>query len=285
MKILKMLPIMGVAALAIVALCNTPAVADFINGDFENTTVTNQDSWTAGTDALGSWYGGSGWGIAGATGSKYADETDYGPEGLNVLYVNRLVQALPIAAGDFNWSLVTRENDNNDSYGLVVLLANDGATISLTGGPFYPWLGAVPSNTEEALRWDPEVEDNQQPLNPGSMMPSDGAWHSISDTFTISAADAAAYKYVVFVAEGNVSPGSVLSIDSMSTDLHAVPEPSSLGWHLPLRRIGRRDRVRSSTIGRRLCKEPSLLPSKSESHSPELRSISQQDRGTSSTRD
>jgi hypothetical protein len=93
-----------------------------------------------------------------------------------------------------------------------------------------PWLAAVPANTQEALRWDPEVEDNQQPGNPGSMMPSDGSWNTISDSFTISPTDAAAYKYVIFLSEGNVSTGSLFSIDTMSTDLPGtvVPEPMTM---------------------------------------------------------
>ena len=212
-----------------VALASSAAWANLANGDFENCTITNQTTWTAGTDALGTWYGGPGWAVSGASGSRIADQTAYAAEGMNVPAVRTLVQALPIAAGSYNWTLRTRNNDNNDLYGLVVLLANNNATLNLSGGgPFYPWLGDIPANTKEALHWDPEVEDNQQPSNPGSMMPSDGSWNNISENFTISASDATAYKYVIFVAAGNVSPGSLLGIDTMATDLPGAPVPEPI---------------------------------------------------------
>jgi hypothetical protein len=212
-----------------VVLTSSAAWANLANGDFENTTIVSQSTWTAGTDALSTWYGGAGWAITGSSGSKIADQTAYGAEG-SASASQTLLQALPIAAGTYNWSLLTRNNDNNNLYGLVVLLAKDNAVINLTGTPFYPWLQSVPANTQEALRWDPEVEDNQQPGNPGSMMPTNGTWNSISDSFTISPSDASAYKYVVFVAEGDVSPGSLFSIDTESTDLPGtvVPEPMTL---------------------------------------------------------
>jgi hypothetical protein len=214
-----------------VALASSAAWANLANGDFESGTITNQATWTAGTDALGSWYGGSGWVTAGTSGSKIADQTFTSGTsgGMDVPSTRTLLQALPISAGTYSWTVESRNSDPANLYGLAVVLAKDSAAVSLSGGFFWPGaIGTNPPNTKMGLMWDPSYDD--VPDGGSTVMHFDGQFHTISNSFTITPQDALDYKYVIFVAEGNQGSGQVFSVATESTDLPGspVPEPMTM---------------------------------------------------------
>ena len=122
-----------------VALISSAAMANFVSGDFTNASagvITNQSTWTAGTDATGAWYGGSGWVIAGTPGSEYADQENMGYEGQDGGDGRILLQALPITAGTYTWTVTMRNSDNNNFCGLQVLYAKSGAVVPMAGPNF-----------------------------------------------------------------------------------------------------------------------------------------------------
>jgi hypothetical protein len=210
-------------SLGVMLLLVSTAQAEFVNGDFENTTLINQSSWTAGTDSFGNWYAGPDMAIVGSTGSKYLANQVTGSE-VGFALIRDVLQAFPMpAAGTYNFDVGIQVGTDYDHQfaGFNVLLAKTGVTFPLSGTGYYlPANMNPPPNSVDILDWDPGAP-------PWSIF--DGNWHNISNSFTITPQQAADYQYLVFYHWGdrNLTSNMPMNLDNFSTTA-PIPEPSTL---------------------------------------------------------
>lgn len=211
-----------IRALGLVAVlvCAQVTWADVIGGNFENTTITNQLSWVAGTDLVNKWYGGPSLIITGPDGGKYLSNQVTGAEsGFNLVRNSLYAMAIPDSGTyDFGLSMQAGTNYDIQFFGFNVLLAKTGASIPLQQFGIYVPAGMLPpANCADLLDWDP-----------GPTV-FDGNWHSISTTFTITPAQAAEYSYLIFYSWTDRGDQSQMpaNIDDVHTSA-GVPEPATL---------------------------------------------------------
>ena len=143
--------------------------ANFSNGGFVCASVSTT-TWTSGTDPTGTWYG-SGYTTTGSVADLTAS-TNAGTD------ARALIQALPIpAAGTYTLTLRARFSSANQGVYWHVLGVTQGRTLTLTNG-------GIPQTITQA-----GVKSLLKVAPPGNN--ATGAWVAYSNTFTLSAADAA----------------------------------------------------------------------------------------------
>ena len=217
--------------LAVIALllCVQAARADFMNGDFENTTLINQLSWTAGTDQVNQWYGGPDLAIAGPTGGKYlANQNTVTDPTFASIRDSLQAMAIP-AAGTYalNASFQAGSDYNDQYFGFNILLAKPGVVIPLTGAGYYmPASMLPPAGSVDILDVDP---------GDGTGGTFDSAWHNIAtQSFTITPDQASQYSYMLIYTWANRSADpagdqtSSANSDNYSTDAVSAPEPATM---------------------------------------------------------
>lgn len=203
------------------AFCLTAAAtagADFYDGQLDGALALNS-SWTAGVDAVGTWYG-DGYSLT----DGHAQLDSYGTgQNINQMRPERhgLLQALPIPeAGKYSMSLDTFLDDYDTQFNYwMIYLAKPGAVFELAQDMV--WTNAPAGAKKLKMGYAPNGKD-------------DGSWYSYTTNFKISAGDATDYSYVVLMAVGSRHEDQALGWDNFSTNVPyagggaPVPEPSVL---------------------------------------------------------
>lgn len=162
-------------------------------------SLTEADSWTAGTDSLYSFYGAD-YSVA----NGYA-ELMIEDDKRAILWAADLRQA-----GTYSFSLDNQYSNYYQQYNYwMVLLVNDGSQVNLVGGPSSSY---VPAGGENIYVFGPVGN-------------ADGNWHSYEDTFEITQQQADDHDYIAFVMVGSKKAGQVLGFDNFITN---VPEPTTI---------------------------------------------------------
>lgn len=197
-----------VLALVVLAgLLSPHALANFSNGGFACTS-SQATTWTAGSSATGSWFG-PGFNTSGSA----ADLTYISPGSSDERV---LMQAIPItAATTYQYTLRARFSASSQAMYWHVLAVTQGTTLTLTNG-------GVPKNINQA-----GVKDLLRVIPPNSN--ATGNWVTYTGSFTVSAADAVAYKYIVIALVASRNTGQVAQFDDVYTDMPAISVNPSAG--------------------------------------------------------
>lgn len=215
-------------ALTIILLLTAPAWATVVDGGFDG-EIIDQNTWTAGRDELGKWYG-KDWDTSGG----YAELAHAGTShnyGQMLKDRRALVQALAMPeAGSYTWSFDQRLDDYDTEFCYwQAYMVKDGAKIDLSGQrvPFYKQNRRKARVIRGSWGYTPADKD-------------DGQWHRYTHTLSLSECDVKKYDYVAFVLMGSRHPNERNDFDNVYTDIigpaddlvpggdNSVPEPTSL---------------------------------------------------------
>lgn len=207
-----------VVPVAVLALAGT-ASADVINDPGFDGGITNQNTWRAGTDNTGQWYG-----------KGYStDESGYAKldDAANNWQRRTLMQGVDLdtlGAGTFTLSLETALTDywKQLNYWKVIAV-KDGANLDLRKNGFI---------------WDKEMSGSEtlyKDYAPDGT--DDGSFYAFSGEFTITDDIIAEFDYLVIGLVGSRRAGDVLLWDNISLRAAGgagsdVPEPASLAMML-----------------------------------------------------
>ena len=169
------------------------AVANWARCTFGGSSIQTRSSWTAGTDPVNLWFG-QGW--SGSAG--YAELTPPGATQTRVL-----MQAMVMPpSGTYSFSVQARNSSpGTQSMYWHILAVTNGTTLQLGDG-------GVPMTI---------VQSGVKSLYRGSM-PTGAAsntWLTYTNNVAISAADAAAYQYVVVALVGSAPTGGTVRYDNI----------------------------------------------------------------------
>lgn len=156
-------------------------------------TLTSAPTWTASSGApltAGQFYAN---GYSLSNGEIWLDDAG----GFSMGAQRLAMTGQAISAGEFTLNLDTSlTNYWNQLNYWQVYAVQDAAALNLSGGQV-SW-GSAPAGTKLlAQNYAPDTK-------------SDGNWYSYSDTFTVSAADAANYSQIVVVMAGSKNAGQIL---------------------------------------------------------------------------
>jgi hypothetical protein len=185
--------------------------------DFSSSSdMTNANTWSAGSDSTGRWYG-----------SNYSVDNGYAQlnesagiitnlltgSGMNsMVYAVSLANAAP---GTYSWSMDTRYSFLTQfNYGQVYLL-KDGQSVNLQGYVSKPSGSALVSFDSPGL------------------LAGNGKWHTFGDKFTITANQLSKYDVAAFVFTASKTDWQTMSYDNFTSDLvesAAVPEPATIAF-------------------------------------------------------
>ena len=211
--------------LLLASVCG-PAFAGLV--DF-STGITEAKSWTAGTDAVGIWYGMDYSVTKGGYATldfaeKFGKENSFDSTSICSLLKptqkgqRSLLLALPVPqAGKYNWQVDNLLTEYMQQYCYwQVHLVKEGTTMDLNGGP--DW-GYVPSGGKRLEGDFPGIFDDGD------------VWHSYKSEFRLSSNDASKYDYITFTLTGSRHSNESLCFDNFSTSVPCVvdvPEPGTI---------------------------------------------------------
>lgn len=165
-------------------------------------------TWTASASTTGKWYG------SGFSTTSEAAVLSHAANGRNEDRV--LLQAIPIpVAATYQVQVRARFSSPGQRFYWHILLVTEGTTISLTQG-------GVPTNITQ-----PGVKSLVR-VAPSSGNAT-GQWVNYSNSFTINAADAAAYKYAVIALVASRANSDVAQFDDVHTDMPATTTDADAG--------------------------------------------------------
>lgn len=201
-----------IVSLFIGTLASASLIVDsgFANG------IADQNTWTAGQDNVGQWYGSDYDVVDGAANlSSVVNSSQW--KDLNKGR-RALLMAVPIAeAGSFNWQIDCSLTDYDTQYCYwQAHLVQAGTTINLEGGP--GWNSKIGGNKPVSQAYAPQSKDG-------------GQWYTYSQDFDISQCQANNYDYVVFTFVGTRKSCQTLGYRNFSTDMPnvaSVPEPAAM---------------------------------------------------------
>lgn len=183
------------------------ARANFFKPGFMVTPQTST-TWTASSSNTGKWY------TSAFTTTSEAAVLSHAADSRTEDRV--LLQAIPIpAATTYVVQVRARFTSPQQRFYWHVLLVTEGTTISLLQG------GVPTTITQPGVKSLVRV----QPANGNA----NGNWVSYSNSFTISAADAAAYKYAVIALVASRSSSDVAQFDDVHTDMPATTTDPDAG--------------------------------------------------------
>lgn len=183
------------------------AHANFSNGGFAAPS-RNASSWTAGVDTTGAWFSS---GFTTTTAAAELAVAGSGPQEDRVL-----LQAIPMpAATSYALEVRARFSSPSQKFYWHVLAVTKGIKIALTAG-------GVPSVISQS-----GVKSLYRGTPPSAS--ANGAWASYSGTYTISAADAAAYQFIVIALVASRTSAQVAQFDDVYTDAPALTVDSQAG--------------------------------------------------------
>ena len=196
-----------IAAIAAAFLAGSRTQANFSRGAF-GCTMATATTWRAGTDPAGCWYG-TGYDTSGSV-------ADLTYAGANAGDERVLLQGLAMpAAGTYSYTLRARFSSPSQKFYWHILLVSQGTSISLTAN-------GVPRTVTQA-----GVKSLTSTAPPSQN--ATGAWVAYTGSFTISAADVAAYQYVVVALVSSRQTGYLAQFDDVYTDLPAVAGDAAAG--------------------------------------------------------
>lgn len=165
-------------------------------------------TWTASASTTGKWYTS---GFSTTSEAAVLTVTSGGASDERVL-----LQAIPIpAAATYQLQLRARFSRQSQAFFWHILLVTEGTTLGLTGN-------SIKKNMNL-----PGVKSVLMVQPPNSN--ANGNWVSYSNTFTISAADAAAYKYAVVALVASRDLTHVAQFDDVHTDMPATTTDPDAG--------------------------------------------------------
>ena len=192
---------------AVWMLCAWTAGANIQKGQFGCPSYS-QATWTTGTDMAGAWYSSA----FDTTGSQAA--LTYSNTGTSDERVLFQAAASP-AAGTYQFTFRAKFSATTQVIYAQVLGLKNNTTLSLTAGGVPKVI--VQSGVKSYLLVTPAAANGN------------GNWYTYSGTFTLSVADAAAYKYVGIALVGAKTAGQVLQFDDVNTDMPTVSTDSAAG--------------------------------------------------------
>ncbi len=165
-------------------------------------------TWTASASTTGKWYG------SGFSTTSEAAVLTHAKSGRSEDRV--LLQAIPIpVAATYQVQVRARFSSPGQRFYWHILLVTEGTSISLTQG-------GVPTNITQ-----PGVKSLVR-VAPSSGNAT-GQWVNYSNSFTINAADAAAYKYAVIALVASRAESDVAQFDDVHTDMPATTTDPDAG--------------------------------------------------------
>lgn len=189
-----------VLVLIVLGLFPAIASANFSNGGFGAASRVAQ-SWTAGVDTTGAWFS-SGYSTTTAVADLTAAASGAPDDRV-------LLQAMPIpAATTYNLEVRARFSSNGQKMYWHVLAITKGTKISLNSGGVP--VSVTQTGVKSLYRGSPPAAN------------ANGNWNAYTATFTISAADAAAYQYLAIALVASRDPSQVAQFDDVYTDAPAL---------------------------------------------------------------
>jgi hypothetical protein len=189
-----------VALFLLLTLLAPLAHANFSSGGFAAPSRT-ASSWTAGVDATGAWFS-SGFNTTTAA----AELTVAGPGNFDDRV---LMQAIPMpAATTYAMEVRARFSSASQKFYWHVLAVTKGTKLNLNAG-------GVPSVISQS-----GVKSLYRGVPPAAA--ANGAWAGYTASFTVSAADAAAYQYIVIALVASRTTTQVAQFDDVYTDAPAL---------------------------------------------------------------
>jgi hypothetical protein len=184
----------------VLGLASTSARANWSRGGFACSS-TSVSSWTAGSSGTGSWFG-NGFTTTGSAADLSYSSVTIGDERV-------LLQAIPMpAATTYAYEVRARFTNANQKMYWHVLAVTRGTTISLAAG------GVPVSVTQPGVKSLLRVQLGG--------VNATGNWATYTGSFTISAADAAAYQFVAIALVASRTSGQIAQFDDVYTDMPAA---------------------------------------------------------------
>lgn len=188
------------------------ARADLVDTTFDESAPITQNTWTAGTDLLDTWY------TPHAAGGSSGPAFEISGGVANLVHANRnhyrsMLQAISLPeAGEYILTLDTLYDDYSNQLNYwQVFGATNGTVFNLRS---QTW-STVPTGATRFVR-DYAPNGDEDGVN----------FVFYEDTFTITDDDVANYDYLVVALTGSRGSGQILQFDNVS--VQPVPEPSTL---------------------------------------------------------
>jgi hypothetical protein len=198
---------LAILLLTVLGLASTSTLANWSRGGFACSS-TSVSSWTAGSSGTGSWFG-NGFTTTGSAADLSYSSASVGDERV-------LLQAIPMpAATTYQYEVRARFTSANQKMYWHVLAVQRGTTISLVNG------GVPISVTQPGVKSLLRVQLGGANAN--------GNWATFTGSFTISAADAAAYQFVAIALVASRQSGQIAQFDDVYTDMPAATTDTRAG--------------------------------------------------------